>query len=47
MYNMFRLKYKNPSLGEIRATNKSYHINYINSLFVSEYIVVISTSQSS
>jgi hypothetical protein len=35
MRNMFRLTYKKPPSGEIRVPNKSYHVNDINSLFVS------------
>ena len=45
MRNVFRLKYKKSSSGEIRVPNKRYHINYINPLllFLSVYIVEIST----
>ena len=35
MRNMFRLTYKKPPSDEIRVLNKSYHVNDINSLFVS------------
>jgi len=37
-------KYKEPSSGGNRVSNKSYHANYLNSLFVSVYTVDIRTS---
>jgi hypothetical protein len=37
MYNMFKLKYKKPSSGEIRVPYKSYHVSYIKPLFMSIY----------
>lgn len=35
MCDMFRLMYKTPPSSIIRLPNKSYHVNYINSLFLS------------
>jgi len=47
MCNMFRLKYKKPSSSEIKLINRSQHVNYINSLFVSvRYILEMSTLKS-
>jgi hypothetical protein len=44
---MLRLKYNKPPSGEIRVPNKSHHINYTDSLFMSVYVAHISTLQSS
>lgn len=40
--DMFRLKYKRKSSGTIRVQNKSCHVIYINSFFMSVYIAEIS-----
>ena len=41
MRNMFRLKYKQPSSGELIVPNESCHVNYIKPLFMSVCIVQI------
>jgi hypothetical protein len=47
MRNMFRLKYKKPSTGLIRVLNERLHFNCTDSVFVTIYVVEVSTSQFS